>query len=146
MARWLRVSLIGTLALGITLVLTPAPASAQRVGFRGGFGGFYGRGWGGPGWGWGGWGGWGPGWYDPGWGYYYYAPNTGKVKIVTNSRDAQVYVDGGYAGPIAKTKKFTLHSGQHELSLREPDGRTFYNQRIEILRGRTTEIHADFNG
>lgn len=104
-------------------------------------GGFYGRGWYGPEWGW-----YGPGWYGPyGWGpRYYYAPNAGKIKIVTPDKNASVYIDGGYAGPAAKLKKFSIRPGNHEIALRDPSGHTFYQERVQVIPGKTTEIHTGY--
>ena len=126
----LRVSLITVIALTFMLAVVPAPAAAARIFVRGGH-------WAGPAWGWG----WGPGWYGPGYNYYY-APYDGTVKISSPDKDASVYIDGGYAGPVAKMHKFSLRPGTHDLTLREPNGQTIYSQRIEVLRGKTTEIRV----
>lgn len=138
MRRSIRLSLLAVLALTLMLVVMPSPAAAR------GFvrGGFYG-GWGwGPAWGYG----WGPGWYGAGyWGPgYYYLPNAGNVKIVTpkQNKDDAVYIDGGFVGTVAKMHKFALRPGAHDLAVQAPNGQTVYNQRIEVLRGKTTEIHA----
>ena len=140
MRKFLKVPLIAMLAVAGLLTIAPVTASAAgRVVIVGG--GFYGRGWYGPGWGW-----YGPGWYGPyGWGpgYYYYGPNAGKVKIVTPDKNASVYIDGGYAGPVAKLKKFSLRPGNHQIALRDPSGHTFYQERIQVIPGKTTEIHAN---
>ena len=64
------------------------------------------------------------GWYDPWWGPAYgpyaYGPAqyAGDVKIVTERKDALIYVDGGYAGRADKLKKFTLPSGNHDIETR----------------------------
>ena len=140
MRGFLKVPLIALLALAGFLTISPASALAQRGRVVVVGGGFYGRGWYGPGWGW-----YGPGWYyGPGWGPRYYIPSGGKVKIVTPDRNASVYVDGGYAGPVAKFKKFSLRPGNHDIALRDPDGRTFYQERVQVIPGKTTEIHASY--
>ncbi len=145
MFRFWKAPLIAILALGTFFISAPTASAA----FRGGFGGrgFYGRGWGG-GWGWGL--GWGPGWYGPGYygwygpGYYYgYGPSAGKVKIVTPDKQASVFVDGGFVGPIAKAKKFSLQPGNHELELRDLNGRTLFQEQVRIIRGHTTEVHTN---
>ena len=69
---------------------------------------------------------WGP--FYP-YGYYPYpAPymptDFGEVKIDTHQKDAEVYIDGGYAAKIKETKKFALRPGNHEIELRDSDGRT----------------------
>ena len=147
MSRIWKAPLIAVLALGTSFITAPSASAAFRGGggFRGGFrGGFYGGG----GWGWGM--GWGPGWWGPGYygwygpGYYYgYGPDSGKVKIVTPDKDASVFVDGGYVGPVAKAKKFQLEPGAHNLEIRDPSGRTVFNERVEIMRGHTTEVHTN---
>ena len=128
------------IALLAALTLVPA-ASAQRrsvIIVRGGYA-YYGPGWGwyGPyGWGW-----WGP----P---YYAYAPvpSTGDVKIVTQSKDASVYVDGGYAGVAGKLKKFHLEPGNHDIELRDRKGHVSHQERVHVIPGKTVEINAELRG
>lgn len=43
---------------------------------------------------------------------------------------------------VAHMKKFELRPGTHELALRAPNGATIYDQRIEVLCGRTTDIRV----
>lgn len=159
------------IALLAFFAIVPA-ASAQRGGFgghggfgeHGGFGwrggghygggGFYGGGWG--------WGGYGPGWgwYGPGWGWgwdypyygggYPYAEGPshpyGEVKITGVGKDAMVYVDGGYAGRVGDLKKFRLSAGNHEIELRDPSGQAFHQEKINVLPGKTLEIHGTAGG
>jgi hypothetical protein len=122
-------------------LLTFAPTAAARgrgVVIAGG--GFYS-----PYYGW-----YGPGWYSP-WGFggpyaygYYPTANSGNVKIKTELKDASVFVDGGYAGQSGKLKKFALRPGTHDIALRDPSGHTFYQERINVLKGKTLEIHPDY--
>lgn len=130
MSRISKMLLTGFLALA-----TLAPiASAQRVFIRGGF-------WGGPGF-------YGPayGWYGPGYGPYGYAygyapgPSTGSVKFETKMKNAGVYVDGGYAGTVEQLKTFKLRPGTHNLELKAPDGHSFYQERVEVIAGKTMKI------
>jgi hypothetical protein len=92
----------------------------------------------------------GPAWYGPYypsyypyWGGAYLVPhyNSGEVKIVTKMKDEPIYVDGGYAGVTGKLKHFNLSPGNHEIELRDPSGRTIFQQRVQVILGRTTEIH-----
>jgi hypothetical protein len=107
----------GIALLGLAM-LAPA-ASARPPYFGGGFGfggprfygpsfygGFYGPGWYGPGY-------YGLGWYEP----YGFVPGTvaGKVKFDTKVKNAQVYVDGGYAGTASQLGTFPLKAGTHGL-------------------------------
>jgi hypothetical protein len=140
MSRFAKAPLIAALALGTFFISAPAASAAFR-------GGFYGRGWYGGGWGWG----WGPGWYGPGfYGWYgpgfYYGPSAGKVKIVTPDKSASVFVDGGYVGPVAKAKKFPLRPGNHDVELRDLNGHILFDERVQVVPGRTTEIHTNPDG
>ena len=71
---------------------------------------------------------------------YYMAANYGEVKIDPHHKFAEVYIDGGYAATITKSKKFTLRPGIHEISLRSPNGETFYDQRVAVTVGETTKL------
>jgi hypothetical protein len=46
-------------------------------------------------------------------------------------------------GPVAKAKKFQLQPGAHDLELRDPNGRTLFDERVQVIRGRTTEVHTN---
>jgi hypothetical protein len=72
----------------------------------------------------------------------YMASNFGYVKIKTDRKDASVFVDGGFADRVEKAKKFALRPGNHEIELRDSDGRTLYKQQIAVLVGKTTELHS----
>jgi hypothetical protein len=116
-----------TLAAGM---LALAPMASARPFYRFGFGYGY-----------------GPGFYPYYWGgpaYYGAFPlaRTGDVKIVTQAKDALIYVDGGYAGLTGKLKKFPLRPGNHDIQLRDPSGKTFYRERVQVIMGKTTEIHV----
>jgi hypothetical protein len=87
------------------------------------------------------------GYYGPvyGYGYPYYAgypagPAAGEVKIDTHLKDASVYVDGGYVGPVHKFKKFWLTSGLHNVELRDTSGKSVFQERVQVLVNRTVEI------
>jgi len=70
----------------------------------------------------------------------YMAANFGYVKIKTDVKDASVYVDGGFADKIGKAKKFALRPGNHDIELRDSDGRSLFNEKIAVLVGKTTEL------
>jgi len=135
MSRFLKVFAIALLAL---LMVAPL-ASAQRRGrviIRGGFG-FRGPAFFGPGWGpyWGYWG--GPYGYPYG---YYAEPAMGEVKIETPAKDALVYVDGGYAGLSGKLRHFHLSPGTHDIELRDPSGKAFFQEHVQVIAGKTIDI------
>jgi hypothetical protein len=117
MSRILKFSAIALLAL---LMLAPM-ASAQhrgRIIVRGGFG-FY-----------------GPGFYGP----YGGGPATGEIKIDTPAKDALVYVDGGYAGLSGKLRHFNLAPGAHDIELRDPSGKVFFQEHVQVITGKTIDI------
>jgi hypothetical protein len=70
------------------------------------------------------------------------AQNFGYVKIKTELKDASVYVDGGFADKVAKAKKFALRPGNHDIDLRDSDGRKIYHERVAVLVGKTTTLHV----
>ena len=134
-------------AIAVLAVATLAPAASARPHFFafGGYGGprlyfgpsfyvgpgFYGAGWYG-------WGAYGLGWYEP---YGFVAsPTAGEVKIDAKAKDSQVYVDGGYAGTVARLGTFPLRSGTHDIELRSPDGQTFYQEHIDVIAGKTITL------
>ena|SRR5437764_11872073 len=82
---------------------------------------------------------WGPGYWGPQY-YGYSYPQTGEVKIDTKMKDGSVYVDGGYVGPVKKFKKFWLAPGNHEVSIKDPSGRTIFDQRVNVILDKTVEI------
>ena len=66
--------------------------------------------------------------YPYGYGPHYVPERYGYVKIDTHhqDKDAAVYVDGGYAAPVKKAKKFALRPGTHDIELRNSDNRTIF--------------------
>ena len=70
----------------------------------------------------------------------YMAENFGYVKIKSDNKDASVYVDGGFADKLEKAKKFALRPGNHDIELRDSDGRTFFRERVAVIIGKTTEL------
>jgi hypothetical protein len=65
------------------------------------------------------------------------------VKIETRAKDALVYVDGGYAGTVGKLKAFSLKPGPHDIELRDPSGHAYYQERINVLVGKTLKLEPD---
>lgn len=113
------------------------PASAAR--FRGGV--FFGSGFGyGP---------WG-GWYGPYASPYYGGypmmvhPNAGQVKLDTKLKDAQVFINGTYAGTVKELKSMWIHQGSYDLELRAPNGARFERQ-IFVVNGKTIHINPGFD-
>jgi hypothetical protein len=135
-ARLTKASFVALVAF-LTLAPAAPVASAQRRAMVYG-GGWYGPGFYGPG--------YGVGWYGPGPGFYgprYYGPSPGKVKIVTNVKGNSIYVDGGFAGYTGKLKNFALRPGPHQIEVRDNSGHAFYTERVDVLMGKTVDIHPN---
>ena len=138
-----RLLMIGGVALLALMTFAPA-ASAQRFVYGPRFFGprFYGPSfYVGPGFyypGWYGWGYYGLGYYEP----YGYVPGpvAGKVKFETKVKNAQVYVDGAYAGTAQQLGSFPLKAGTHDVELRDAAGQTIYSQHIDVIAGKTLKI------
>ena len=115
------------LALGI---FVPVASARPRVFIGGYFGpGFYGPAY--------------YGWYGPTYVAPYAvepAPYEGKVKFETKMKDAGVYVDEGYAGTVAQLKTFPLRPGTHNIELRDPSGQTIFQEKVDVLSGKTTKL------
>jgi hypothetical protein len=89
--------------------------------------------------------GYGPSWYYPWQGSAYFVPRSGlgEVKIVTKTKDESIYVDGGFAGVTGKLKHFDLSPGNHDIELRDPSGKTIFQQRVQVIMDRTVEIRPN---
>ena len=123
------------LVAGAMMALAPMTASAARVFVRGGF---YSPGWG-----------YGPGWYAPYWGpywgpygYYYAYPNSGEVKLDTKVKDAQVFINGAYAGTTKENKTMHLRPGSYNIEIRE-GGTTPFRQQVYVATGKTLHLHPE---
>src|SRR5215831_8732447 len=126
-----------TLFIFAASLITVVPAEAH--GFRGGFviGPAY-RPW---------------GWYSPYYGPYgFYGPygyaypyayrNAGEVKIKSNVKDAQVFINGSYAGTAKKLKSMWLRPDTYNLEIRAPGGEQFA-ERIYVVAGKTLRVRPD---
>jgi hypothetical protein len=90
------------------------------------------------------------GWYGYGYGPYgiypygapFGVPNAGQVKLDTNTKDAEVFINGNYAGTVGKLKTMTMHAGNYNIEVRAP-GRTSFQQRIYVVAGKTIKLHPD---
>jgi hypothetical protein len=88
----------------------------------------------------------GPGWYGPYYGMYPYgpygAPNAGQVKLDTKVKDAEVYINGSYAGTVGQLKTMMMRSGNYDISIRAP-GRAHFEQHIYVVAGKTLKLQPD---
>lgn len=85
------------------------------------------------------------GWYGPAYVSPYAAypgPYVGKVKFDTKMKDAGVFVDGAYAGTVRQLGTFPLRPGNHDIELRNPAGQTIFQEKIDVLAGKTVKLAA----
>jgi hypothetical protein len=88
------------------------------------------------------------GWYGYGYGPYSYGPyfgvpNAGQVKLETKVKDAQVFVDGAYAGISGKLKTMWMRPGSYTIELRAV-GRPQFAEKIYVVAGKTVHVEPGF--
>ena len=94
------------------------------------------------------------GWYDPFYGPYVpYGPygvyqgvysGAGELKLKTNVKDADVFINGAYAGKATKLKSMWLRPDTYNLEVRAP-GYAPYSERIYVLPGKTMHVDAELS-
>ena len=94
-----------------------------------------------------------PWYWNPVWAPYapYYHPgfftglvrgdDMGEVKLAVEPKQAEVLLDGAYAGTAAGLKSMWLAPGAYDVALKAPD-RAPYQRRIYVLTGKTLRISA----
>jgi hypothetical protein len=117
------------------------PAYYGGRAYAGGYYGYYGYPYWGFGWGWG-----GPYWYgawgypSPYWGYYDPTP---EIRLEVKPKQAQVYVDGYFAGIVddfdGTFQRLRLRAGTHELTLYLEGYRTV-RQNLHVGQGQDSKI------
>jgi hypothetical protein len=116
----------------MTVAVLLVPGAAQAARFRVFVGPAFGWGWNTPY--------WGP--YPYGFYGYYYGPATGAVKFDTKVKNAEVYINGAYAGAAGKLKTLHLRPGNYNIELRAP-GYMRYGERIFVAPGKTLHVNPD---
>lgn len=86
--------------------------------------------------------------WDPIWGpaRYYpvdiaYSQDKGQLQLKADPKDAEVYIDGAYAGTARHLKTIWLEPGAYDLSFSAP-GREPFQRRVYVLTGKTLNITA----
>jgi hypothetical protein len=79
------------------------------------------------------------GWYEP---YPAYISNVGELKLKTNVKDADVYINGAYAGKAAKLKSIWLRPDAYNIEIRAA-GYAPYAERIYLLAGKSWQVKAN---
>src|SRR5690349_12789046 len=90
----------------------------------------------GPAWGWG----WGPYWGAP---YVTAYPVTGAVKVETKMKDAQVFVNGAYAGTVGEVKTMHLRPGTYNIAVKAVN-RPDFAQKVYVAADKTVHLHPEF--
>ena len=125
----------GLMILAVALMtLAPVSAPAAIRGFVGVGGGYYG-GWYAPFWR----PYWGPAYYG---GYYYGYPAAAQVKLDTKVKNAEVFIDGSFAGTTQQNKTMHLRPGDYNIEIRE-NGQTPFAQKIYVAAGKTLHLHPE---
>jgi hypothetical protein len=107
------------------MAMIPVTASAARVFVGGGYG--FGPYWGGPGY----WGGAYPA--------YTYALS-GDIKIDTKVKDAEVFVNGAFAGTVKDARTLHLRPGSYAIEVRHA-GQEALNEKVFVTAGKTLHLH-----
>ena len=84
----------------------------------------------------------GYGFYGPYAGPYgFYAPysNAGTVKIDGKATDAEVFVNGSYAGSVKNNKTMHLSQGNYNIEIRHA-GETTFSESVYVTAGKTLHI------
>ena len=89
------------------------------------------------------------GWYGPAYGPYPHGlygatPNAGQVKLETKVKDAQVFVNGAYAGTTGKLKTMWLRPGTYTVELRSP-GRARFAEKIYVVAGKKITLDPEWS-
>ena len=86
------------------------------------------------------------GWYGPYYGPYGYGPypvaNAGEIKLDTDVKDAEVLINGSYAGTVRNLKTMTMRPGNYDISVRAP-GRETFEQKVYVVAGKTLKLRPD---
>jgi hypothetical protein len=90
-----------------------------------------------------GWYGYGYGPYYRPYGAYYGVPNVGQIKLDTHVKDAQVFVDGAYAGTAGKLKTMWMRPGTYTIEMRAP-GQAQFAEKIYVVAGKTVHVEPGF--
>ena len=77
----------------------------------------------------------------PAYAYYGYGyPVAGQVKLDTKVKNAEVFIDGAFAGMTQQTKSMHLRPGSYNIEIREL-GQTKFVEQVYVVPGRTLHLH-----
>jgi hypothetical protein len=82
----------------------------------------------------------------PAYGGYGYDVNTGRVRLDVQPRDAEVFIDGSFAGRVddfdGRLQGLTLETGSYNVEIRKPGWETLTFD-VRITPGRTTSYKGE---
>jgi hypothetical protein len=81
-------------------------------------------------------------WYRPYWGPGYYGGyynNAGEVKLDTKVKDAEVFINGAFAGNTHQNKTMHLRPGSYNIEIREA-GVAKFTERVYVVPGKTLHL------
>ena len=82
----------------------------------------------------------------PGYGGYGYGYDTGRVRLEVQPRDAEVFIDGYYAGQVddfdGRLQGLTLETGGYSVEIRKPGWETLTFD-VRVTPGRTTNYKGE---
>jgi hypothetical protein len=86
---------------------------------------------------------WDPWYYHPAFfSGFIYTADKGEIRLAGNvTRDAEVYLDGAYAGPARDRRSMWLDPGAYNIVVRGPGG-TLFERRVYVLSGRSLRLEA----
>ena len=66
------------------------------------------------------------------------------MKFETDVKDAEVYINGAYAGTVGKLKTLNLRPGSYDIEVRAV-GRTQFDKKVYIAAGKTLHLNPDLH-
>ena len=60
----------------------------------------------------------------------------------TKVKDAQVFIDGAYAGTTHENKTMRLRPGSYNIEIRQ-NGQPQFNQKVYVVAGKTIHLHPE---
>jgi hypothetical protein len=71
-----------------------------------------------------------------------YGADKGELQLKADAKDAELYIDGAYAGTVRRLKNIWLDPGAYNLSV-SAAGRETFKRRVYVLTGKTLDISAN---
>ena len=81
---------------------------------------------------------WAP-FYGPGYGWDVRSATKGEVRLASSFPDAEVYINGAYAGPVRKLRTMWLDPGAYDLEVR-PANQPVAQKRVYVLSGKKLDV------